>query len=339
MPRSTALAPHALVKTAALLVTLAVSVPLVAGFLGRMHPALDAFSHFRAHLAVLLAVASLLLLATRQWLHAAVGLLLAIGAFSTTMAALPWHPIARASATASAEDGPRYRLLHLNLSYDHPDPRRVLSLIGRTRPDVVTLNEASPAWRRSLEAIRAAYPYRLDCPDPRSVGSVLILSRRPFREPGSCGLAGRFGLATVDFGGHPVEIASLHLLWPWPYSQPEQIRELLPTVAALGEQALLAGDFNAVDWSASVRQIEAAGGFTARPRLGPTWLVRSAPDALRRWVGLPIDHVLAKPGVVLLDARRLDGVGSDHLPVLVDFMLRPEPAMGDIAVAALAFDR
>ncbi|MFN3549568.1 MAG: endonuclease/exonuclease/phosphatase family protein [Mesorhizobium sp.] len=328
-----------LATTAALLVTLAVSVPLVAGFLGRWHPALDAFSHFRAHLAVLLAIASLLLLATRQWLHAGAGLLLAVGAFATTVGALPWHPVARASATATAEEGPRYRLLHLNLRYDHPEPARVLSLIARTRPDVVTLNESSPAWRRSLEAIRAAYPHRLDCPDSRSVGSVLILSRRPLLDSGTCGLAGRFGLVTVDFGGHPVEIASLHLLWPWPFPQPEQVRELLPTLAALGDRALLAGDFNAVDWSASVRSIETAGGFTAKPRLGPTWLVRSAPDALRRWAGLPIDHVLAKPGVALLDARRLDGVGSDHLPVLVDFALRPEPALGTIAIAGLARDR
>jgi endonuclease/exonuclease/phosphatase (EEP) superfamily protein YafD len=321
-----------LAKTLALLVTLAISLPLVAGFLGWMHPALDSFSHFRTHLAVLLGLAALLLVATRQWLHGAAGLLLAAGAFSTTLAGMPWQAFAHAEA--SAADAPRYRLLHLNLGGSQPG--HVLSLIGRTRPDVVTLNETSPAWRQSLAAVSAAYPHRLACPDPRSMGSVLILSRRPFLDHGSCGLDGRFGLVTVDFGGHPVEVASLHLLWPWPYSQPKQVRALLPTLAELGDTTLLAGDFNAADWSATVRRIAEAGGFSAAPRLGPTWLVRSAPDALRRWIGLPIDHVLAKPGVVLIEARRLEGVGSDHLPVLVDFMLRPErtPARQTFAVAA-----
>jgi endonuclease/exonuclease/phosphatase (EEP) superfamily protein YafD len=339
MPRFRALATSGPARAAALLLALAISVPLVAGFLGRLHPALDAFSHFRAHLAVLLAMACLVLLATRQWLHGAVGLVLAIGAVATTGGFLPWHAVASGAATEAAGAGPRYRLLHLNMRYDHPDPGRVLSLIGRTRPDVVTLNEASPAWRQSLRAIAAAYPHRLDCPDERSVGSVLILSRRPFLDLGACGLGGRFGLVTVDFGGHAVEIASLHLLWPWPFAQPDQIRDLLPTLASLGDRTLMAGDFNAVDWSTSVRAIAAAGGFTSMPLLGPTWLVRSAPDVLRRWIGLPIDHVLAKPGVVLLDARRLDDVGSDHLPVLVEFTLRPQPTTGDIAIAGLGAAR
>ncbi|WP_187973381.1 endonuclease/exonuclease/phosphatase family protein [Aquibium microcysteis] len=337
MLRFRVLAASGPVKTAALLLALAISLPLVAGLLGRLHPAFDAFSHFRAHLAVLLAMACLLLLATRQWLHGAAGLLLAIGAFATTSSLAPFHGATPAAASDVA--GPRYRLLQLNMRYDHPDPARVLSLIGRTRPDVVTLNEASPAWRQSLQAISAAYPHRLDCPDERSVGSVLILSRRPFLDMGVCGLGGRFGLVTVDFGGHAVEIASLHLLWPWPFAQPRQIRELLPTLGALSDTALLAGDLNAADWSASVRTIAAAGGFTAVPRLGPTWLVRSAPDALRRWLGLPIDHVLAKPGVLLVDARRLEGVGSDHLPVLVEFTLRPEQPPGTVAVAGLASPR
>lgn len=327
-----ALAASGPVKAGALLLVLAISLPLVAGFLGRLHPALDAFSHFRAHLAVLLAMACLLLLATRQWLHGAAGLLLAVGAFATTANLAPLHAATPAGATDAA--GPRYRLLQLNMRYDHPDPGRVLSLIGRTRPDVVTLNEASPAWRQSLQAISAAYPHRLDCPDERSVGSVLVLSRRPLLDLGACGLGGRFGLVTVDFGGHAVEIAAVHLLWPWPFPQPEQIEELLPVLGALGDHALLAGDFNAVDWSASVRRIAAAGGFTAVPRLGPTWLVRSAPDVLRRRVGLPIDHVLAKPGVLLVDARRLEDVGSDHLPVLVEFTLRQEEPDGTVAVAA-----
>lgn len=337
MLRLRALAASGPFKAGALLLTLAISLPLVAGFLGRLHPALDAFSHFRAHLAVLLAAACLLLMATRQWLHGAIGLLLALGAFASTAGLVPLHAATPAAATDA--DGPRYRLLQLNMRYDHPEPARVLSLIGRTRPDVVTLNEASPAWRQSLQALSAAYPHRLDCPDERSVGSVLILSRRPFLDPGACGLGGRFGLVTVDFGGQAVDVASLHLLWPWPYAQPRQIRELLPTLASLGERTLMAGDFNAVDWSASVREIAAAGGFTSMPRLGPTWLVRGAPDALRRRVGLPIDHVLAKPGVVLVDARRLEDVGSDHLPILVEFTLLAEPAEGDVAVAALGAPR
>ena len=45
--------------------SLAISIPLVLGFFGAAHPAFDAMAHFRAHLAVLLALAAIGLLAMR----------------------------------------------------------------------------------------------------------------------------------------------------------------------------------------------------------------------------------------------------------------------------------
>jgi endonuclease/exonuclease/phosphatase (EEP) superfamily protein YafD len=82
-----------------------------------------------------------------------------------------------------------------------------------------------------------------------------------------------------------------------------------------------------------VRLVADGGGFERPRRLGPTWIARTLPDALRRTVGLPIDHVMAKRGIVLHDVRRLGDVGSDHLPVLAEFSLRPQPEPGVIAVA------
>ncbi len=338
MPRSATPAAAGHAKTVVLLLTLAISLPLVAGFLGRLHPALDAFSHFRAHLAVLLALAALLLIAARQWLHgiAALALALALGALATAPGMVTTAALA---GSRIATDEPRYKLLHLNLGRDFGAPQRLISLIGRTRPDVIVLVEASSSWLERLEIVFAIYPHHLHCPAPQTGSGVLILSRRPFLDDGACGLGGRLGRARIDFGGRAVDIAGMHLLWPWPFPQPAQVEEALPVLAALGDEALLTGDFNAVDWSASVRRIVAEGGFAEMPALGSTWLPRGAPEALRRWIGLPIDHVLAKRGVVLLGARTLEGVGSDHLPVLVEFTLRPRPAIGDIAVADLAGGR
>ncbi len=317
----------------ALAATLLVSLPLVAGFLGRLHPAFDAFSHFRAHLAVLLALCALALLAARQFLHGAVGLVLALAAFATTTGLLPVSGSAAAAPEVADDGAARYTLLHLNLRYDNAAPEKVLSLIGRTRPDVITLAEAAPRWRKRLAAISAAYPYGFHC-DGRGT-SVMILSRRPFIGEGACPMGGRAALATVDFGGQAVDVAGLHLSWPWPFGQNDEIAELLPQLLALGDRALAAGDFNAVDWSAAVRLVADAGGFERPQPLGSTWIARSLPDAMRRTIGLPIDHVMAKRGVLLHDLRRLDDVGSDHLPVLARFSLRPASDPGAIAVAGL----
>ena len=57
----------------AFLAMLGLSVALVAGFFGTLHPAFDSFAHFRIHLAVLMALIALPLLATSFRLQAGVG--------------------------------------------------------------------------------------------------------------------------------------------------------------------------------------------------------------------------------------------------------------------------
>ena len=70
-----------------------------------------------------------------------------------------------------------------------------------------------------------------------------------------------------------------------------------------------------------MRRIEADGGLAHVAGIGPSWLDRRLPDALRPYAGLPIDQVIAKGDIVILSAKTLEAVGSDHLPVLVEFSL------------------
>ncbi|MER9327691.1 endonuclease/exonuclease/phosphatase family protein [Mesorhizobium sp. M0488] len=299
------------------------SVALVAGFFGTLHHALDSFAHFRIHLAVLMALCALPLLATSFRLQAAAALVFAVAALATTSNALPrlW-PV---QAVAEPADQIVYSLLQMNLRYDNPTPKKVLSLIGRTNPDVITLDEVSAMWTTELGYISSAYPYRILCPYPNGIFGVALLSRRPFAagtEP-RCEWRGAMATATVDFGGTGVDVAAIHLSWPWPREQYWQIGELAGTLSSLGETAIMAGDCNAVPWSAAVRRVASLGGLTIMPSAGPTWTYIKFPDFLRRFAGLPIDQVFSKGAVLIHGASRLEETGSDHLPVLVEFSLRP----------------
>lgn len=300
------------------------SVALVAGFFGTLHPALDSFSHFRVYLAVLMALCALPLLATSFRLQAAAALILAVAALATTSSALPrlW-PV---QAVAKPPDHIVYRLLQINLRYDNPTPKKVLSLIGRTNPDVITLDEVSAMWTTELGYIASAYPYRILCPYPNGIFGVALLSRRPFTagSEARCERRGAMAVATVDFGGIDIDVAAIHLSWPWPREQYWQIGELAETLSSLGDMAIMAGDCNAVPWSAAVRRVASLGGLTVMPSAGPTWLYIKLPDVLRRFAGLPIDQVFSKGGVTVHSATRLEDTGSDHLPVMVEFSLRLE---------------
>ena len=306
------------------LATMACSVALLAGFFGALHPALDSFSHFRMHLSVLTALLALLLLAGPYRLQAAATLFFAIACFATTTSALP--RLSPQQAVAKPPDQIAYSLLQMNLRFNNPTPKKVLSLIGRTNPDVITLDEVSGMWAKELGYIAGAYPYRILCDYPNGIFGVALLSRRPFAAGTAprCEPRGAMATATIDFGGIPVDVAAIHLSWPWPKEQYWQIGELAEPLAALGETAIMAGDCNAVPWSAALQRVARLSGMTLMPSAGPTWIHRSLPDFLRRYAGLPIDQVFRKGGVTILSSARLEDTGSDHLPVLVEFTLRPD---------------
>lgn len=317
---------------------LLLSVPLVLGFLKYVHPAFDSFAHLRAHLAVLLALTAFPLLFLARWrAYGALALALAIMAFTSVLDLSLLHRFSGSKAEASAPPGPYYRLLQLNLRFDNHTPKEVLSLIGRSNADVVTLEEVSGMWRRELSFIEKAYPYRQFCPRP-GVGGVAILSRRPFLHPSTAKCLNRHALAiaTINFGGAAVDVVALHLGWPWPFEQSQQIGPVAKTLETkLGSSAILAGDLNAAPWSATAERLAKAGGFTRLRHIGPTWLARNLPDWLRRTAGLPIDNIFVKGRVAVLQTKRLESVGSDHLPLLVEFSLLPGPQQEPVFQAGL----
>lgn len=321
---------HPLLVLLVLAALLAVAVPLGFGFLGRLHPAFDSFTHFRLHLAIALVGAALAAMVVGQRAAGALALAFAAAAFATIWSA-QWSSHRNAASAAAGAAPPAYTLLQLNLRYDNPDHAAVLSLIARRRPDIITLNEVSQAWAEALERIREAYPHRIICPFPNGRWGSAILSRRPFAEgiEPMCLDRGAMAVAAIDLGGRHLDAAALHLSWPWPFEQAWQLRNLSPRLAELHGPALLAGDLNATPWSATVGKVMEAGGLHRVGPAGMTWLHRRLP----RWLlplGLAIDHVFAKGEVQVLSVETLEDVGSDHLPVLATFDL-PIPTLPEDA--------
>ena len=317
-------------------------MPLVFGFFGWLHHSLDLFAHFRWHLAVLLAVAGLFALASRAWSVGVVSLAMAAAALATTqgIAGVPFSGPARAPFRAADGTGAVYRLLQLNLRYDNPTPEEVLSLIGRVHPDIVTLAEVSSMWADKLKLIEAAYPDQLICSSFIGIGGGAILSSRPM-SGGRCFDRGTFATAAVNLNGRPVHVVALHLGWPWPSDQWWQIERLTAPMAMIRSPALVAGDFNAVSWSAAVTDMAKAGGLDIVDPIGASWFDRRAPKGLRPWLGLEIDHVMVKGGIVVHSARILEDVGSDHAPVLIEFSLKAasEEQERPVQTVTLGFDK
>ena len=310
---------------ALLIAVVALSVPLVLGLFGAVHPAFDSFAHFRLHLAAAMGLGALPLLATALWREG----LMAI-AFAAAIVAATFTGTRNAGANAAPAMQPAamtFTLLQFNTRFDNADPRALVRLLAREQPDIVTLQEVSAGMRGWLERTRGTYAFQHYCDSHRVIGGAAILSRRPWAAGHAprCTEDGYAAFATVDLAGTAVDVAAVHLPWPWPHGQANRIARLEPVFAGLAANAVIAGDFNAAPWSAAMRNIADASGTTVLSP-GATWLGFGLPQALRPLAGLPIDHVLVKGAAALEKPWRLGDAGSDHLPVMLRFAV---PSAGE----------
>jgi len=299
--------------TALMLMSLAA---LAAGFLGRLHPALDSLAHFRVHfILATLALAALALLARARG-AALAGLIAALLAGSTVaLYALPFG-----SADDDSQQDGTITLLQMNLLYK-ADLADAILTIEAADPDIVTLQEVTPAHWAALDALD--YAHRVRCETSLLVGTVAILSRLPFSGAVDvCIPEENFLAQAVPFGGATLNVVSQHLSWPWPYGQAQQIEMVTPTLRGLRAPTVIAGDFNAAPWSKAVRSYARAAGASPVRGIGTTWPTftpgrgADVPAWLMRIAGLPLDNVLVTPNVAA-KAAILPATGSDHAPVLV----------------------
>ena len=284
-------------------------------FFGGALPLADSVAHFRAHLAIVLLVSVLLSVFLRCWLTAGVAACCSVlGLFSLA----PAFP--NLTSAAAAIGRPDFTLVQFNLNYRNQRPREVLQLIRDQGADIVTLQEVSFWTRPIVRALRSEFPHQIICRFA-GVGSVAVLSRFPKVSSSAEGCLQYEGVAwlRVNINGRAVSVATVHLFWPYPFRQHDQIRRLREPLNKIPRPLLIGGDFNAAPWSHAVQELaratdtRVAGGFRF------TWK-----RPLGQWglsLGLPIDHILLPAAL----AGKVDlgpSAGSDHLPVIARLAFR-----------------
>jgi endonuclease/exonuclease/phosphatase (EEP) superfamily protein YafD len=242
---------------------------------------------------------------------------------------LPWRRLLPASGGGRRA----LRIVTCNIKWPNRVPWALADVLSDVDPDVVALQ----GWSSQFDLLALL-------PDPAwhlSVsGELCVASRYPIRDTSVLGSermkggrnVGRYILETPE---GPVVLFNLHLASPRdglyaarhdPFAAPselkksstfrqEESRAASDWAAEVPGAVLLAGDFNmppesAVyrgDWSRYTDAFSAAGfGF------GYTWF--------GRYHGLRIDHILADPGWRCLSCRVGPDVGSDHRPLVAEWV-------------------
>lgn len=278
---------------------------------------LDNLSNFPAHFAAAFLACAMLFALRRRRVPALACLALTALALWRVV---PWY----LDAPSAPEDAgrPYVRLLVANVYHANRDHERLVGLVDRENPDVVGLVEVSARWLRKLKRLRERYPYHYEVPDEHYVGLALY-SRLPLDAARVLALPGDTSspaiAATLKTPGGDVELVLAHPMSP---VGAEYIERRNDQVAAIARHAgaaqlpfVLAGDLNLTVWNDAYRPLEDVAGLRnarAGYGIGATW------PAIGPF-GVPIDHILASPGVRLRNFRVLPGIGSDHFPVAAEF--------------------
>lgn len=266
---------------------------------------------------------------------AAVGVALALRAWGLVVASVPmvvwclgpavWLCV-RPGPGVVEGDGATLTVMSANLMYGRADAAALAGLIERERPDVVCLQEYTPAMHARLEPLlRGAYGHVVTWQREDAFGQA-VFSRLAFvgeaeGVPGVGEWRMPQGSVVVEVGGERVRVVNVHVLPPAALrlvqEQRRQVAWLAEDVEERGGAVVLAGDFNAPIWTGHLRELRAAGleGAHAARGVGrgSTW----PGVGWKRWApGIRLDHVLFGGGVGCVEARVLEGVGSDHRPVV-----------------------
>lgn len=287
-----------------LLVAVAGLVVLGATHLGRIWPLADSLAVGRLVLyAVGLLVFIALLIQRQRKMAAVVFASVALSAFITYR---------DNSGGAIAIPGP-LTLYQKNMLWNGETPGEIVRDIRASDADFVTLQEVSSLNRDALAALNGKYPYQASCASQGN-GGIMIMSRFPLMTSDldcSAGSGLIVSQATLADGSQ-LWVASVHLNWPYPFSQNVQINKIEHGLRQLDGPVVLGGDFNMVAWGASVQRVAEAAEST---RVGGYWQTfRGFGDR----IPLAIDHVMVPEGWHGV-AQIRDPLGSDHNGLLVHF--------------------
>lgn len=305
-------------------VAVAVSAGSLAGLAGGWHWLCDLTTHFRWYW-LLLSLAGLT--ACLRWRRAVAVALFAIAAAFNARDLLPyWLPSSQAPTTVGADAGGDRRLfvISANVHRVNRATDRATAYLRDRSPDVAVVLEVDDAWAAALEGLADAFPHRVIRPRPDNFG-IAVLSRRPLadvEERAFCETGYPSILATIRHPAGDVRLIATHPFPPFNAACTARLVRHLDGVAeavrASPLPCIVAGDLNATPWSRPFRRLTATGLVDSALAQGvqPTW--HAGLPAPR----IPIDHILVPADAVVLRRDVGPAIGSDHLPVEAEIVVR-----------------
>ncbi len=237
--------------------------------------------------------------------------------------AIIYHQQEARIALAATPTKPLLRLLNFNLLAGNQNGENIAKFIAGSGADVAVLMEAAPIARH-VAILRAVYPYYAGCEDGSRCGGVVILSRTPLADITVQSMSGawqnRLVTASTTIAGQRINLVAAHLVKPYfDDFAGEEVARLGAAIGKLEGPLVLAGDFNAAAWSASIDGLVQRRSLAPGPFYPATWPVRLGP------VGVPIDNIFTRAPLVITEVKPLDdAMGSNHRGLMAEIAVKQD---------------
>lgn len=224
---------------------------------------------------------------------------------------------------------PRLKLMITNVLTPNRHAEKLLALIATERPDIIVAVETDDWWEKQLNIIEADYPFTVKCPQDNLYGmhiySCLPLSDAKVQFLVDEHIPSMHMKVHID-QHHEIILHCLHPMPPSPTENDESTdrdAELImvgKTVVGSDLPVIVTGDLNDVAWSQTTRLFLKISQLLDPRRGRGMFSTFHAKYCFLRW---PLDHVFHSDDFILGGIRRLDDIGSDHFPILVELILKP----------------
>lgn len=211
------------------------------------------------------------------------------------------------------------KLLHANVLLSNQNHESLLKLIRKEQPDIISLQELTPKWAKSIRALTDIYPYYKIESRPGAFGIALLSKLKakikllPLAEQYSPSL-----MATIETANGELRLISSHPIVPikqsW-YQTRNKHLDYLANFIGQGKQRIIVGDLNITRWSPIFRR------WQKRLQMNNA---RDGFGIVATWPTFPliaIDHCLVSKDVHVDNFYRGENIGSDHWPIIVDLSI------------------
>ncbi|MCH8822531.1 MAG: endonuclease/exonuclease/phosphatase family protein [Planctomycetes bacterium] len=286
---------------------------------------IELFHHFQVQYFIASVVILIVLAALRRWRFVIIAIA-AVIVSSSAVIPLWFRPHDVDSSTTATQLTSTIRILHANVLSSNADHAKLIDLINREKPDLVMLQEINSHWVKALTPLENDYPYKCIAARDDNFG-IAIFSRTPLHAT----VVQQFGSANfpsitfqIQIDNTFVDVISTHPMPPVSADAMASHNEQLLAVAAFAEgrenPLIVVGDLNTTMWTGPYNNLcEKLNLTNARKGFGilPGW-----PTSLPGIMRIPIDHCLVSDEVFISDCRLGSEIGSDHLPLIIDFQIR-----------------